>query len=127
QIRGITTTSIGPVGPINPVIGSLPSSPDLSVGGTVNGVTGNVTNAVPIEGLYDRATNAVTNTVSRTPTGIGNAKDQLGKNLPQPRPSRVPPAGERRFVATEVLVALPSNLTPQALDTLARRHRLARL
>ena len=126
QLRGITTPSIGP---ISPGIGSLPTSPDLSVGGTVGGVTGSVTNAVPIEGLYDRTRDAVTSTVSRTPAAIGNAKDQLGKGLPGPqtRPSRVPPAAERRFVATEVLVALPSNLTQQALDALARRHRLARL
>ena len=124
QLRGITTPSIGP---ISPGIGSLPSSPDLS--GTVGGVTGSVTNAVPIEGLYDRTRDTVTNTVGRAPAAIGNAKDQLGKGLPgpQPRQSRVPPAGERRFVATEVLVALPSNLTQQALDALARRHRLARV
>jgi subtilisin family serine protease len=105
---------------------------------------GDVTNAVPIEGLYDRkgdnrTRGAVSDTVKRNPrdsidrqaTGkAGNTKDQLGKGLPgpqPPRPSRVPPAGEQRFVATEVLVALPSNFTPQALDTLARRHRLVRV
>ena len=75
----------------------------------------------------------MTNTVNRTTTaigkGIGNPKDPLGKGGPgaQPRASRVPPAGERRFVAFEVLVGLPSNLTQQALDALARRHRLVRL
>jgi hypothetical protein len=153
QLRGIQTPSIGPVGPINPGsissgvgsgansitsgitsgvgavspvnpgIGSFPGNTDLSVSGTA----GIITNAVPIEGLYDRATNAVTNTLNRTTSG--NPKDPLGKGAPgaQPRASRVPPAGERRFVAYEVLVALPSNLTQQALDTLARRHRLARL
>jgi Subtilase family len=121
QLRGLSTPSIGPVGPISPGISSLPSTPDLSVGGAV----GSVTNAVPIEGLYDRTRDTVTNTVRRS----ANAKDQLGKGLSgaAPRASRVPPAGERRFVATEVLVALPSNLTPQALDALARRHRLTRL
>src|SRR5207237_9828497 len=45
----------------------------------------------------------------------------------QPGPTRAPPAGERRFVAYEVLVGVPSNLTQQALDALARRHRLVRL
>ena len=110
----------------------------------MGGSVGGVTNAVPIEGLYDRKRGAVSDTVRRTPHGsndrqaakrIGDTKDQLGKDrlgkgLPSPqppRPSRVPPAGEQRFVATEVLVALPSNFTPQALDTLARRHRLVRL
>jgi subtilisin family serine protease len=125
QLRGITTPSIGPVGPISPGIGSLPGGADPSVGGTVGGVTGSVTNAVPIEGLYDRTRDAVTNTVRRAPAGIGNTKDRLPGA--RSRPSRVPAAGEQRFVATEVLLALPSNLTQQALDTLARRHRLVRL
>ena len=118
---GSITSGVGAVSPVNPGIGSFPGNTDLSVSGTV----GTITNAVPIEGLYDRASNAVTNTLNRTTTAIGNAKDQPPGS--QPRASRVPPAGERRFVATEVLVALPSNLTQQALDALARRHRLTRL
>ena len=116
-------------------LGPPSSSSDLPAGGAV----GAAINAVPIEGLYDRKRGAVSDTVKRNPPGLidrqdtgksGNTKDQLGKGLPgpqPPRPSRVPPAGEQRFVATEVLVALPSNFTPQTLDTLARRHRLVRL
>jgi Subtilase family len=123
SITSGVSSGVGAVIPANPGAGLFPGNTDLSVSGTI----GVITNAVPIEGLYDRATNAVTDTLRRTTSGIGNPKDPLGKGGAQPRPSRVPPAGERRFVAFEVLVALPSNLTQQALDTLARRHRLARL
>src|SRR5262249_6155462 len=110
QLRGIQTPSIGPVGPINPGsitsgvgsgassavgsissgvgavspvnpgIGSFPGNTDLSVSGTV----GIITNAVPIEGLYDRATNTVTNTLTRTTSG--NPKDPLGKGTPGAQP-----------------------------------------
>jgi hypothetical protein len=123
------SSGIGQIGATNPGAGLFPGNTDLSVGDTV----GIITNAVPIEGLYDGVRNTVTNTLKRTTTaigkGIGNPKDPLGKGPPgaQPRPSRVPPAGERRYVAYEVLVGLPSNLTQQVLDTLARRHRLVRL
>jgi hypothetical protein len=117
------------VGATNPGAGLFPGNTDLSVSGTV----GIITNAVPIEGLYDGVNNAVTNTLKQTTSaigkGIGNPKDPLGKSSPgaQSRASRVPPAGEQRFVVFEVLVGLPSNLTQQAIDTLARRHRLVRL
>jgi Subtilase family/Fervidolysin N-terminal prodomain len=123
SITSGVSSGVGAVIPANPGAGLFPGNTDLSVSGTI----GVITNAVPIEGLYDRATNAVTDTLRRTTSGIGNPKDPLGKGGAQRRPSRVPPAGERRFVAFEVLVALPSSLTQQALDTLARRHRLARL
>ena len=43
------------------------------------------------------------------------------------RRSGIPPVGERRYVPNEVVVALPSALSPQALDALARRHGLVRL
>jgi subtilisin family serine protease len=113
------------VGATNPGAGLFPGNTDLSVGDTV----GIITNAVPIEGLYDGVSKTVTNTLKQTTSAIGNPKSPLGKGPPgaQSRASRVPPAGERRFVAFEVLVGLPSNLTQQAIDTLARRHRLVRL
>src|SRR5262245_9365427 len=132
--RGRGPPSINPgIGPppFSSGIGPPPSGSDLPVGG--------VTNAVPIEGLYDHKRGAVSDKVKRNPQGSidrqvtgksGNAKDQLGKGLAGPQPpqsSRVPPAGEQRFVATEVLVGLPSNFTRQALDALARRHRLVRV
>src|SRR5262249_59368176 len=78
---------------------------------------------------YDKVNNAVTTTTRGTRTAMGNRRDPLGKGPSgaQPRASRVPPAGEQRYMAFEVLVGLPSNLTQQALDALARRHRLVRL
>jgi hypothetical protein len=123
------SSGIGQIGATNPGAGLFPGNTDLSVGDTV----GIITNAVPIEGLYDGVSKTVTNTLKQTTSaigkGIGNPKDPPGKGAPgaQPRASRVPPAGEQRFVAFEVLVGLPSNLTQQALNTLARRHRLVRL
>jgi subtilisin family serine protease len=138
EARGRGPPSISPgIGPspFSPGIGPPSSSSDLPAGGAV----GAAINAVPIEGLYDRKRGAVSDTVKRNPPGSidrqdtrkgRNTKDQLGKGLPgpqPPRPSRVPPTGEQRFAATEVLVALPSNFTPQTLDTLARRHRLVRM
>jgi subtilase family protein len=129
SITSGVTSGVGSVLPANPGIGLFPGNTDLSVSETV----GVITNAVPIEGLYDGVRNTVTNTINRSTSaignGIGNPKGPLGKGSPgvQPRPSRVPPAGELRFVAYEVLVGLPSNLTLQAIDTLARRHRLVRL
>src|SRR5262245_48384201 len=111
---GITDGSgSGVVGSILTIGPNVPAIPDVSVG-----------NAVVIEGLYER-------TIDTAKQAAGKSKDKVGKGLPgagrQGGPSRVPPAGERRFVPTEVLVGLPSNLTPQALDALARRHRLVRL
>jgi hypothetical protein len=118
------SSGIGQVGATNPGAGLFPGNSDLSVGDTV----GIITNAVPIEGLYEGVRNTVTNTLQRSTTAIGNPKAPVGKGPgAQPRASRVPPVGERRFVAFEVLVGLPSNLTQQSLDTLARRHRLVRL
>lgn len=39
----------------------------------------------------------------------------------------LPPAGERRFVPNEVVIEVTGILSPQAVDALARRHRLTRL
>jgi subtilisin family serine protease len=39
----------------------------------------------------------------------------------------LPPAGERRFVPNEVVIEVAGILSPQAVDALARRHRLTRL
>jgi hypothetical protein len=44
-----------------------------------------------------------------------------------PTISRVPPAGEQRYIANEVLVGLPANLSAQAIAGLAQRYRLVRL
>jgi subtilisin family serine protease len=41
--------------------------------------------------------------------------------------SGVPPAGERRFVANEIVTAISGSATPQALEAMARRFSLTRL
>jgi Subtilase family/Fervidolysin N-terminal prodomain len=58
---------------------------------------------------------------------ITNPSSAVAGRPAQPRRSGVPAAGERRFVPDEVVVRLPTNLSRQALDDLARRHRLTRL
>ena len=84
--------------------------------------------------------NPVTSTIDRVPglpdakrtiEGAGKAakdlpKTKAGKQVAQ-KGSRVPPPGENRFIATEVLIGLPSNVSEQALDALAAKHRLTRL
>jgi hypothetical protein len=46
---------------------------------------------------------------------------------PQPRTSGAPPSGELRFVPREVLIRLPSSISPQTAEALARRHGLRRI
>jgi hypothetical protein len=127
---GAPSGNVGSVGnlgsdartPLGPT-GSIPQSP---VGGnTVNSVTNTLNGDV---------TAPIANTAGRARTALGDTVNRIGENAglarvaapPQGR-SRVPPVGERRFVANEVLVGLPSNLTPQALDALAQRYGLTRL
>jgi hypothetical protein len=58
-----------------------------------------------------------------------------GPNLPDAslrgggnnRGSGVPPRGERRFVADEIVVEFSAGATPQAIDQLARRYNLTQL
>jgi subtilase family protein/fervidolysin-like protein len=49
----------------------------------------------------------------------------LGDAAFEPRSFTVPMAGETRFVPNEVVVGVPSNLSAQQLDALARRNGLA--
>src|SRR5262249_33966551 len=83
-----------------------------------------------------RTGTGLTNTISNSVPGPGDTLAAVGNNgrqaVPgsrglQTRRSGVPPLGERRFVPNEVVVRLPSNLSPDALDALARRHGLTRL
>ena len=72
----------------------------------------------------------------RKPPIIGHG---IGRDLGPPPPeqqgvgggfnngSGVPPRGERRFVADEVITEIASNATPQAIDQIARRYDLTRL
>jgi hypothetical protein len=81
-------------------------------------------------------TSGVTNTLSDPLGTLGRTTDALREGINRaatpgqaamPRRSGVPPAGERRFVPSEVVISLPSNLSPEALDALASRHGLTRL
>ena len=62
-----------------------------------------------------------------TSTIANPASNIRGARPPAQRGSGVPPVGERRFAPDEVVVRLPSNLSPQALEELAGRHRLTRV
>ena len=79
-------------------------------------------------------TNTLTNTApnalalpGRALNGVNQAVRGAPRVPAQGRRSGVPPAGERRFVADEVMVRLPANLTARAIDDLARRHGLTRV
>jgi hypothetical protein len=103
---------IGSGGPALPRTDSVTNT----LTGTTNTVTGAVPNALSMPG---RAVNGVGNTVNRAVRGA--------PGVPAQRRSGVPPAGERRFVADEVMVRLPANLTTQAIENLARRLGLTRV
>src|SRR5262249_33553949 len=93
-------------------------------------VPGTIQRPDPLTGPIDRELRLPDPTQSIT--GAGKAtkgalpKTKAAKQTPA-KATRVPPPGETRFVATEVLIGLPSNLSEQALDALASRHRLTRL
>jgi subtilisin family serine protease len=53
---------------------------------------------------------------------IGKGAGAAGK-----RRGGAPPSGERRFVPNEIVLRMPSTLTGQELDDLARRHNLIQL
>ena len=134
QLRGLGSPGggIGGIGSAGPSIGSAPRLPDISTGNTTTDIqrslppsnTGVPTTNTLGPGVLDPLERQLGN-------AIGNAGNPLNLSAANPTtrrgPSRVPPAGERRFVNNEVLVGVPSNLSPQALDTLAQRHRLTRL
>jgi Subtilase family/Fervidolysin N-terminal prodomain len=86
--------------------------------------TGTLTDTLngPVTGTVSNVTHGAANTVNRAGQNLANAKQALPA-----RRSGVPPVGERRYVPNEVVVTLPSTLSPQALDALARRHGLVRL
>jgi subtilisin family serine protease len=144
-LGGVGPIGSGPIGSGLPGPGSIgpgpaiPSTPSLPTGG----IGGNVSSALPGVSSTGLPTGQITSTVTNTLNGdvvrplskiggaVTNTAGRIGGNaagavVRQAR-SRVPPVGERRFVSDEVLLGLPSNLTPQALDALARRHDLVRL
>jgi hypothetical protein len=100
--------------------GSAPSLPPLTTPNPLNNTVtntlgGTVPNALAVPG---QVTNRLGNTVNQAARNAAAAPA---------RRSGVPPVGERRFMPSEVVVGLPSNLTPQALDALLRRHGLTGL
>ena len=132
---GIGGSGIGGIGSVSPGVGSGPRSPDIPLGGTttdiqrtlpapnsstIDGITGRTIDSAS-RGVVDPLEQQLRNTVGN-PANLAAPRPATG-----PRASRVPPPGEQRFVSTEVLVGLPSNLSPQALDALAQRHRLTRI
>ncbi len=113
-----------PDAPSNSIIGPKlniplggPAAPSLpNTGSVANTLNGTTSNALALPG---RVTN-----------GLGNTVNQAVRRTQAASPRRrsgVPPAGETRFVGGEVMLRLPSSLTDQALDALARRHGLTRL
>lgn len=106
-------TGVQPVLP-RPDLGTIPN-----ISPTINSVTNTINGTVP-------------NTLSipgQVTNGLASTVNPLGRNLASAsaRRSGVPPVGERRYVSNEVVVSLPANLTPQALEALGRRHGLTHL
>ena len=117
-----------------------PATPSDAVG-AVNGAQGTVSSTVTRSAPLNATTNSLmpvpspirfrrtTNSVL-APTGtaigqLGAAARQAQNTDPRNRSSGVPPPGERRLRAARGRVGLASDLTPRALDDLARRHRLS--
>jgi subtilisin family serine protease len=102
---------------------------------TTNSLMGPVTNTVSrTANTVSRTVNTVSQTgdsvlapVAAVPGQVGAAARQAQNADPRNSTSGVPPAGERRFVPREVVVGLASDLSPSALDELARRHGLTHL
>ncbi|HEY7302373.1 MAG TPA: S8 family serine peptidase [Xanthobacteraceae bacterium] len=121
--------------PSSSVIPSPSSVPDLlAPGGSVldRGLplpnagalptTGNV-----IDGLYGQTRNTLDTTLGAVNGALGTGRAGAATLPNATRTSRIPPRGERRFVANEVVIGLRSNASQQTLDSLMRRHRLTPL
>jgi hypothetical protein len=101
--------------------------------GTVKGVQSTASSAAratPVNTVTNSLAGSVTGTASRTTNTLlgptGNPIGQLGavtrqaQNTDPRNGSGVPPPGERRYVAREVVIGLPSDTSPRVLDDLAR-------
>ena len=95
-------------------------SPGPADSSLLNSVTNSL--AGPVTRTGSRAANAVLKP-SGGPLGQPGSTSRPGQTADS-RGSGVPPPGERRYVPREVVVGLASDLSPQALDELTRRHRL---
>jgi hypothetical protein len=130
--------SLGGVGSIGaPSTGAIGSS-SLGTGLPSDGASSSAlpgatsTIAAPIRPPVNTVTNTLTGDIGRPAAALGNSVNNAANRVGnagavRPGQSRVPPPGERRFVPNEVLIGLPSNLTADALDALARRHGLVHL
>ena len=108
---------------------------------TVKGAQATASSAVrstPVNSVTNSLAGSVTGTAARTtntllgPTGnpipqLGAVPRQVQNTDPRNRTSGVPPPGERRYLAGEVVVGLASDFPASALDDLARRHGLTHL
>jgi subtilisin family serine protease len=139
QLRGLTGSVGGVGGAVGGIGSSLPGSAPVgtNVGPSLPAADPTLP-SVPRPDLSQPALTRPVDTVTNTLSGsVGNtlavpsrATGQLGNaaNRGAARaPSGVPPVGERRFVPDEVMIRLPGNMSPQAVDELARRHGLTRL
>jgi hypothetical protein len=118
-----------------PFPGQSTSSDAVGAADSAQGTASNLARPAPLNTVTNSLAGSVTGAASRTtntllgPTGnpigqLGAASRQVQSTDPRNR-SGVPPAGERRYVAREVVIGLASDLSPRVLDDLARRHRLA--
>jgi subtilisin family serine protease len=113
------------------------STPSDAVGAadSAQGTVSNLARPAPLNTVTNSLAGSVTGAASRTTNALlgptGNPISQLGaasRQVPGTDPrnrSGVPPAGERRYMAREVVIGLASDISPRVLDDLARRHRLA--
>jgi Subtilase family len=104
------------------VIGSATAVPsDLSRLPPLNTVTNSL--AGPVTGAASRTTNRLLGPTG-APIGQLGTVSRQAQNAGTRNGSGVPPVGERRYVAREVVIGLASDISPRALADLAGRHRL---
>jgi subtilisin family serine protease len=117
-----------------PGTGSLPAPGSTPDTGTILGPSLSIPLSTPSVGPLNDPLAAVPNIGSDLPLGVSPELKDLSKNVQnlQPagnagRPIRrgfvLPAAGERRFVADEVVLDIP-NIPAPTLDAIAKRHRL---
>jgi hypothetical protein len=130
---GLGVPNLGSPGIGSPGLPNTPSGPDVV---HTPQLPGGLPNTSGITDPLTRPRDTVTNTLSGSVRNLSGAvRDRVPNALARPgqllrpgqRLSGVPPVGERRFIPDEVVVGLPSNLSSQAIDTLARRHGLTLL
>jgi hypothetical protein len=115
--------------------GGLPSVPDntvkfgISIPTNFGSVPLPATPVPDVVGTVKNVGNGLTGTIANTTGALGGGINQTAgaARSALARGSGVPPTGEHRYVSKEVVVSLPSSLTPQALNALAARHQLTHI